>query len=76
MSRTIEAISKGKDATSDEKSASAWGVFGVQNTLEAGAEREEAQGKRLAGKAIAFGTERLHHCMELQDRFFKFKKYG
>src|ERR1700720_1135954 len=28
--------------------AGAWGVFGVQNTLEAGVEREEAQGKRLA----------------------------
>src|SRR5258706_5935126 len=26
----------------------AWGVFGVQNTWEAGVEREEAQGKRLA----------------------------
>jgi nucleoside-diphosphate-sugar epimerase len=39
-------------------------------------EREEAQGKRLAGKAIAFGTERLHHYMELQDRFFNFQKYG
>jgi len=26
----------------------AWGVFSVQNTLEAGVEREEAQGKRLA----------------------------
>jgi len=25
----------------------AWGVFSVQNTLEAGVEREEAQGKRL-----------------------------
>jgi hypothetical protein len=56
--------------------AGAWGVFGVQNTLEAGTEREEVQGKRLAGKAIVFGTERLHHYMELQDRFFKFQKYG
>jgi hypothetical protein len=28
--------------------AGAWGVFGVQNTWEAGVEREEAQGKRLA----------------------------
>jgi uncharacterized protein YbjT (DUF2867 family) len=28
--------------------AGAWGVFGVQNTMEAGVEREEAQGKRLA----------------------------
>jgi uncharacterized protein YbjT (DUF2867 family) len=28
--------------------AGAWGVFSVQNSLEAGVEREEAQGKRLA----------------------------
>ncbi len=28
--------------------AGAWDVFGVQNTGEAGVEREEAQGKRLA----------------------------
>lgn len=28
--------------------AGAWGVFGVQNTWEAGVEREEEQGKRLA----------------------------
>jgi hypothetical protein len=27
-------------------------------------------------KPYAFGTERLHHYMELQDRFFKFQKYG
>src|SRR6266850_245815 len=33
----------------------AWGVFGVQNTLEAGVEREEAQGKRLATLAISQG---------------------
>jgi uncharacterized protein YbjT (DUF2867 family) len=44
------------EATLRRALAGAWGVFGVQNTLEAGAEREEAQGKRLAGKAIAFGT--------------------
>jgi hypothetical protein len=43
---------------------------------ESGAEREEAQGTHLAGKTIAFGTERLHHYMELQNRFFKFQKYG
>lgn len=35
----------------------AWGVFGVQNTWEAGVEREEAQGKRLATLARAAGVE-------------------
>src|SRR6201988_1475193 len=37
--------------------AGAWGVFGVQNTWEAGVEREEAQGKRLATLARAAGVE-------------------
>jgi uncharacterized protein YbjT (DUF2867 family) len=36
----------------------AWGVFGVQNTWEAGVEREEEQGKRLAQLAKAAG---VHH---------------
>src|SRR5258706_6641168 len=36
------------EATLRRALAGAWGVFGVQNTLEAGVEREEAQGKRLA----------------------------
>jgi len=35
----------------------AWGVFSVQNTLEAGVEREEAQGKRLATLAREVGVE-------------------
>jgi uncharacterized protein YbjT (DUF2867 family) len=35
----------------------AWGVFGVQNTWEAGVEREEAQGKRLATLARETGVE-------------------
>jgi len=35
----------------------AWGVFGVQNTWEAGVEREEAQGKRLATLAREVGVE-------------------
>ena len=35
----------------------AWGVFGVQNTWEAGVEREEAQGKRLATLARETGIE-------------------
>src|ERR1700758_296504 len=37
--------------------AGAWGVFGVQNAGEAGAEREEAQGKRLARLAREAGVE-------------------
>jgi uncharacterized protein YbjT (DUF2867 family) len=35
----------------------AWGVFAVQNSLEAGVEREEAQGKRLAKLARESGVE-------------------
>ena len=34
-----------------------WGVFGVQNSLEAGVEREEAQGKRLATLAREAGVQ-------------------
>ena len=37
--------------------AGAWGVFGVQNSAEAGVEREEAQGKRLATLAREAGVE-------------------
>ena len=37
--------------------AGAWGVFGVQNTWEAGVEREEVQGKRLATLAREAGVE-------------------
>src|ERR1700726_938238 len=37
--------------------AGAWGVFGVQNTWEAGVEGEEAQGKRLATLAREVGVE-------------------
>src|SRR6202050_1825417 len=36
------------EATLRRALAGAWGVFGVQNAGEAGVEREEAQGKRLA----------------------------
>src|SRR5207302_4024663 len=36
--------------------AGAWGVFGVQNTWEAGVEREETQGKRLATRAREAGV--------------------
>src|ERR1700757_1130175 len=37
--------------------AGAWGVFGVQNAGEAGVEREEAQGKRLATLAREAGVQ-------------------
>src|ERR1700733_10811125 len=37
--------------------AGVWGVFGVQNAAEAGAEREEAQGKRLAALARQAGVQ-------------------
>jgi len=45
------------EATLRRALAGAWGVFGVQNTWEAGVEREEAQGKRLATLARAAGVE-------------------
>lgn len=46
------------DAGSLEKAiAGAWGVFGVQNTWEAGVEKEEEQGKRLAKVAKAKGVQ-------------------
>jgi uncharacterized protein YbjT (DUF2867 family) len=45
------------EATLRRALASAWGVFGVQNTGEAGVEREEAQGKRLATLAREAGVE-------------------
>jgi len=35
----------------------AWGVFGVQNAGEAGVEREEVQGKRLATLARDAGVD-------------------
>src|SRR5258708_37699364 len=37
--------------------AGAWGVFGVQNTWEAGVEREEVQGKLLAQGARDKGVQ-------------------
>jgi uncharacterized protein YbjT (DUF2867 family) len=42
------------EATLRRALAGAWGVFGVQNPSEAGVEREEAQGKRLATLARGF----------------------
>ena len=45
------------EATLRRALAGAWGVFGVQNAAEAGAEREEEQGKRLARLAREAGVE-------------------
>jgi uncharacterized protein YbjT (DUF2867 family) len=45
------------EATLRRALAGAWGVFSVQNTAEAGVEREEAQGKRLATLAREAGVE-------------------
>src|SRR5436189_4201924 len=44
------------EATLRRALAGAWGVFGVQNPLEAGVEREMAQGKRLATLAREAGA--------------------
>src|SRR6201988_95628 len=44
------------EATLRQALAGAWGVFGVQNTWEAGVEREEEQGKRLATLAREAGV--------------------
>jgi uncharacterized protein YbjT (DUF2867 family) len=46
-----------EEATLRRALAGAWGVFGVQNAGEAGAEREEAQGKRLATLAREAGVQ-------------------
>jgi uncharacterized protein YbjT (DUF2867 family) len=45
------------EATLRRALAGAWGVFGVQNAAEAGVEREEAQGKRLAMLAREAGVQ-------------------
>jgi uncharacterized protein YbjT (DUF2867 family) len=45
------------EATLRRALAGAWGVFGVQNAQEAGVEREEAQGQRLATLAREAGVE-------------------
>jgi uncharacterized protein YbjT (DUF2867 family) len=45
------------EATLRAALAGAWGVFGVQNTWEAGVEREEVQGKRLATLAREASVE-------------------
>ena len=44
-------------ATLDEALDGVWGVFAVQNTWEAGVEREELQGKRFAEMAKNEGVE-------------------
>src|SRR5437899_5895723 len=45
------------EATLRRALAGAWGVFGVQSAQEAGVQREEAQGKRLATVARESGVE-------------------
>ena len=45
------------EATLRHALSGAWGVFGVQNPLQAGVEREEAQGRRLATLAREAGVE-------------------
>src|SRR5579862_2342511 len=60
MSRNGVEIVKGDlddEGTLRRALAGAWGVFGVQNAGEAGVEREEAQGKRLAKLAREAGVE-------------------
>lgn len=48
------------DAASIERAlAGAWGVYSVQNTWEAGVEKEEEQGKRLARLAREKGVQRF-----------------
>jgi uncharacterized protein YbjT (DUF2867 family) len=48
------------DASSlDRALAGAWGVYSVQNTWEAGVEKEEEQGKRLAKLAREKGVQRF-----------------
>ncbi len=60
LARQGVAVVKGDlddEATLRRALAGAWGVFSVQNSLEAGVEREEAQGKRLATLAREAGVE-------------------
>jgi len=57
--RGVEVVKGDLDdeATLRRALSGAWGVFGVQNTAEAGVEREEAQGRRLATLAREAGVE-------------------
>ncbi|PTR15819.1 NmrA-like family protein [Nitrosospira sp. Nsp2] len=60
LSRQDIEIVKGDlddEATLRHALAGAWGVFGMQNAGEAGVEREEAQGKRLATLLREAGIE-------------------
>lgn len=60
LAKTGAEIVKGDldDAVSLEKALrGVWGVFSVQNTWEAGVEKEEEQGKRLAKLAREAGVE-------------------
>ena len=60
LARDAVEIVKGDlddEATLRPALAGAWGVFGVQNPLQAGVEREEGQGKRLATLAREAGVE-------------------
>lgn len=45
------------EASLDGALKGVWGVFGVQNSLEAGVEQEEVQGKRLAERAKKAGVQ-------------------
>jgi uncharacterized protein YbjT (DUF2867 family) len=45
------------EASLERALAGAWGVFAVQNTWEAGVEKEEAQGKRIAELAKKAGVQ-------------------
>lgn len=57
--RGVEVIQGDLDdpASLDRALAGAWGVFAVQNTWEAGVEKEEEQGKRIAKLARDKGVE-------------------
>ena len=57
--RGVEVVKGDLDdeATLRRALTGAWGVFGVQTALEAGVEREEEQGKRLATMAREAGVE-------------------
>ncbi len=46
-------------ASVDRALEGAWGVYAVQNTWEAGVEKEEEQGKRLAKRAREKGVQRF-----------------
>jgi uncharacterized protein YbjT (DUF2867 family) len=55
----VDVVAGDLDAAESLKKAlaGAWGVFGIQNTWEAGVEREEEQGKRLAQLAREAGVQ-------------------